>query len=114
MKLDGRKQLLRNVLCFALLGIVCAAPGAGQLPNGRKIVKRVEAQYPSILKRKGIGGTVRLKVVVKGDGSVKSIDVLGGNPILADSAQTAVMQWKFTPAVSDTTVDVSVDFDPHS
>jgi TonB family protein len=114
MKLDARMQLLVTALGLALLGILCAVPGAGQSPNGRKLVKKVEAQYPSILKRKGIGGTVRLKVVVKADGSVKSMEVMGGNPILADSAQTAVMQWKFAPGASDTSVDVSVDFDPHS
>jgi TonB family protein len=114
MKLDARMQPRRMVLCFALVGLVCAAAGAGQLSNGRKIVKKVEAQYPTILKRKGIGGTVRLKVVVKADGSVKSTEVLGGNPILADSAQTAVMQWKFSSGVSDTIVDIAVEFDPRS
>ena len=82
--------------------------------TGRKIVKKVIAQYPSILKSKGIGGVVRLKVFIKPDGSVRDTEVLGGNPILAESAQKAVLQWRFAPASSETTMEVSVVFDPHS
>ena len=101
-------------MCFAMLGFIGAATPAGQLAPARKILKRVEAQYPSILKSRSIGGTVRLKVLVKADGSVKSLEVVGGNAILATAAQNAVMQWKFAPDASETTVDVSVVFDPKS
>jgi len=95
-----------------LLALVCVAPGRGQ-DNDRKIVKKVEAQYPSILKRRGIGGTVRLKVAVHPDGSVKDVEVLGGNPALADAAEKAVRQWKFAPG-GDSTITVAVTFDPNS
>jgi TonB family protein len=47
-----------------------------------------------------IGGLVRLKVTVSPDGKVSNVDVVGGNPILAESASTAVMKWKFIPAPS--------------
>lgn len=82
--------------------------------SGRKIVKKVIAQYPAILKSKGIGGVVRLKVFIKPEGTVRDTEVIGGNPILAESAQKAVLQWKFTPAGSETNMEVSVVFDPHS
>ena len=81
--------------------------------NDRKIIKKVEAQYPSILKRRGIGGTVRMKVIVHADGSVKDVEVLGGNPALAESAEKAVRQWKFAPG-SESTITVAVNFDPNS
>jgi TonB family protein len=77
-----------------------------------KILKKVPVQYPQALKDKGIQGDVRLKVFVKADGSVKNTELLGGNPILADSAQKSVGQWKFTPGNSETTVEVVVHFDP--
>ena len=77
------------------------------------MVKKVEAQYPSILKRRGIGGTVKLKVIVRGDGTVKDIEVLGGNPALADAAEKAVRQWKFAPG-GESTIAVAVNFDPNS
>jgi TonB family protein len=103
-----------SFMCFATLGLIAGGNAGGQLAPARKIVKRVEAQYPAILKSRSIGGTVRLKVLVKADGSVKSMEVTGGNAILAAAAQNAVMQWKFAPDVSETTVDVSVVFDPKS
>ena len=82
--------------------------------SARKVVKKLPVAYPSILKTKGIGGVVRLKVFVKPDGTVRDAEVLGGNPILAESAQKSVMQWKFSPASSETALELSVTFDPHS
>ena len=80
----------------------------------RKIVKKVTVPYPALLKNKGIGGTVRLKVFIKPDGSVRDTEVLGGNPILAESAQKSVLQWKFSPAGSETNMEVSIVFDPNA
>jgi TonB family protein len=101
------------ILCGIALLLSFPANGQAQ-DNGRKILKKVTAQYPSILRSKGIGGVVRLKVFVKPDGSVRDTEVAGGNPILADSAQKAVMQWKFSPGSSETTMEISVIFDPHA
>ena len=107
----SRKSLLGALLLAGLLS--WAAAGQAQ-DSGRKVVKKVPVAYPSILKSKGIGGVVRLKVFVKPDGTVRDSEVLGGNPILAESAQKSVMQWKFSPASSETTLELSVTFDPHS
>jgi TonB family protein len=95
-----------------LLTLACRTPVRGQ-ENDRKILKKVEAQYPSILKRRGIGGTVRLKVVIHADGTVKDVEVLGGNPALADAAEKAVRQWRFAPG-GESTITVAVGFDPNS
>jgi TonB family protein len=96
-----------------LLAIGCALPGGAQ-DNTRKLLKKVDAQYPSELKRHGIGGVVRLKVYIKPDGSVRTSEVVGGGAALADAAQKAVAQWRFAPAPAETTMDVSVVFDPNS
>jgi TonB family protein len=82
--------------------------------TGRKLLKKTPVGYPSILRSKGIGGVVKLKVFVKADGSVRDIEILGGNPILAESAQKAVLQWKFSSASSESALEISVTFDPHS
>ena len=78
----------------------------------RKILKKVPVEYPQLLKERGIQGDVRLKVFIKPDGSVKDTELLGGNPILAQSAQKSVRQWKFSPLNSDSNVEVVVHFDP--
>ena len=108
----SRKSFLGALLLAGLL-LLGAATTQSQ-DAGRKILKKAPVSYPSILKSKGIGGVVRLKVFVKPDGSVRDAEVLGGNPILAESAQKSVMQWKFSPASSETAVELSVTFDPHS
>ena len=107
----SHKSFLGGLL---LAGLLFGAAAAQAQDTTRKILKKVPVPYPSILKSKGIGGVVRLKVFVKPDGSVRDAEVLGGNPILAESAQKSVMQWKFSPASSETALELSVTFDPHS
>ena len=107
------KQSL-GTFCLCVLLLFCAAPAHSQENGARKVVKKAPVQYPSILKSKGIGGIVRLKVFVKPDGAVRDTEVIGGNPILAESAQKSVMQWKFSPGSSETIMEVSVVFDPRA
>lgn len=112
----ARMHPLKNSLetfCICLLLLYCAAHSQAQ-DNARKVLKKAPVGYPYILKSKGIGGIVRLRVFVKPDGTVRDAEVLGGNPILAESAQKSVVQWKFSPGSSETALEVSVTFDPRS
>lgn len=77
---------------------------------GRKAVEKVPAVYPLIARNNRIRGVVKLEVVVRGNGSVKSTKVLGGSPLLLDSATDAVLKWKFEPAPQETTEVVQVQF----
>ena len=107
--------MIRRSTCrklFFLLAMLVCVPFDHAQEAARKILKKVPVQYPIVLKIKGIGGTVRLRVFVKPDGSVRDTEVLGGSAILAESAQRSVAQWKFSPASSETTMEVSVVFDP--
>ena len=81
--------------------------------NDRKLVTRIEPQYPATLERLYIGGVVRLKVVVAPNGTVQSTELIGGNPILGQSAISAVKQWKYAPGNTETTAVVRLEFDPH-
>jgi TonB family protein len=105
-----RTNLCRKFFCLLVM-LTCMSVGFAQDAT-RKILKKVPVQYPQVLKMKGIGGTVRLKVFVKPDGTVKDTEVLGGNPILAESAQRSVSQWKFSTGNLETAIEVSVVFDP--
>jgi TonB family protein len=78
----------------------------------RKLITRVEPAYPETLKRLNIGGTVRLQLTIAPKGNVESVQLMGGNPILAEAAVAAVKQWIYTPSYSRTTADVSIAFDP--
>jgi|SRR5579864_490667 len=78
----------------------------------RKLVTRTEPEYPVSLRVLRIGGTVRLMLTVSPQGSVQEVDVLGGNPILAESAAKAVKQWVYAAGPSNTKLEVSLSFDP--
>jgi TonB family protein len=111
---SGPSSLKRFLGATFLVVLLSSAISGLAQDTTRKIVKKVTVQYPSLLKNRGIGGTVRLKVFIKPDGSVRDTEVLGGNPILAESAQKSVVQWKFSPAGLETNIEVSILFDPNA
>ncbi len=76
----------------------------------RKVTKKVEPEYPAVLRDKGIGGTVKLRVTIRPDGSVKDVQTLGGNAVLVESATRAVKQWRYAPTERESTIDVSIHF----
>jgi TonB family protein len=78
----------------------------------RKIVYKVAPKYPDYLKHHDIGGVVRLSVEIAPKGTVRSVEPLGGNPILVESAIEAVKQWKYEPAENSQTIEVKIDFTP--
>ena len=61
--------------------------------SDRKIVMRVEPEYPETLKRLCIGGIVRIEVTVDPSGKVGTAELLGGGPDPGQSAVRAVKQW---------------------
>jgi TonB family protein len=77
------------------------------------LISRVEPEYPDTLKRLYIGGTVRIEAVVDPDGTVESTQLIGGNPILGQTAMRAIKQWKYVRANSKETLVVKLHFDPH-
>jgi TonB family protein len=76
----------------------------------RRAVDKVAPVYPELARRNRIRGVVKVEVVVRENGSVKSTKVLGGSPLLIDSAADAVRKWKFEPASQETTEVVQVEF----
>jgi protein TonB len=76
-----------------------------------KLLKKVIPTYPEVFKGRGIYGTVHLKLQLDADGTVKSIEVLGGNPIFSDAAMKAVKQWRYAGSGKERTATVSVEFE---
>jgi len=109
---------LLPVLGAALLIIICtgtarAAQTYENSPGERKVLSRVDPDYPVALQKLYIGGVVRVEVVVSANGSVRSLKLLGGSPILGQSSMKAIKQWKYVPAATDETLTVKIEFDPH-
>ncbi len=93
-------------------GVRVLTVSTGERSQARALVTRVEPEYPETLKRMGIGGTVRLQLVISAKGAVESVTVLGGNPILGEAAAKAARQWIYTPGATQTTVEVTIPFAP--
>ncbi len=68
--------------------------------------------YPDLAKRMHIAGVVKLEVVIQANGNVKSTKVVGGNPVLIQSATDAVRKWKFEAAPDETIGVVELTFEP--
>jgi TonB family protein len=76
----------------------------------RRLITRVEPEYPDALKRLNIGGTVRLQLTIGPKGNVEAVEVLGGNPILGESAAAAARQWVYSASHSRTIEELIIPF----
>ncbi|MFY9845210.1 MAG: energy transducer TonB [Terriglobales bacterium] len=101
------------IIAVALFAAMSSGTSAAQAPDHteRKVVSRIPPFYPEIAKRMRITGVVRLEVVVRANGKVKSSKVLGGSPVLIQPATEAVSKWKFETAPEDTTEEVQIVFE---
>jgi TonB family protein len=59
------------------------------------LVTKVQPEYPSNAKH--IQGTVVLKAIIDKEGTVSSLQIISGHPMLAPAAIEAVKQWKYKP-----------------
>src|SRR5713226_7643039 len=77
------------------------------------LVNKVQPVYPPLARQTRISGTVRLHAIISKTGSVESLEVLSGHPLLVRAAMDAVQQWRYKPTLLngepvevDTTIDV--------
>ena len=101
---------------FVLVPILALIPGYATAQESsesvRKILTRVAPQYPTLARTMNIRGSVRVVALVAPNGMVKSVEVKGGHPVLAEAAQNALRQWKFEPASKETYEIVEMRFSP--
>jgi TonB family protein len=102
------------VASFVLLSILSMASyGVAQDSESvRKILSRVPPQYPSLARSMNIKGSVRAVALVAPNGTVKSVEVKGGHPVLVEEAQKALRQWKFEPASKESYEIIEIRFTP--
>jgi TonB family protein len=86
--------------------VVYRSPSGGRQPAAgqqieRRLIHRVEPEYPAEAKAGHVQGTVVLEVQVLGDGEVGTIAIVSGDNVLAQSAIDAVKQWRYQPESAD-------------
>lgn len=62
-----------------------------------RLIHRVEPEYPEAAAAQHVEGPVVLDVQILTNGSVGNIEILSGNPLLAEAAVKAVKQWQYQP-----------------
>lgn len=62
-----------------------------------RLTRRIRPDYPKIAELMHLSGTVQLHAIIGTDGSVRALEVLSGNQILAQAALAAVRQWRYEP-----------------
>ncbi len=107
-----RKRIsLLALVCLAALWLTPLRAQKTEKASRRKVYS-VDPAYPDLLRRSNIGGVVRLMVVISPKGTVETVNQLGGNAALVEAATAAVKKWKYAPADTETTQEVSITFDP--
>jgi periplasmic protein TonB len=63
------------------------------------LTHRVEPIYPALMRQIDRSGKVELRAIIATDGSIQSLQVVGGDPGFYQSALDAVRQWRYTPTL---------------
>ncbi len=78
-----------------------------------KLIKQVNPKFPPEMHKERVQGIVRMHVIISTEGAVKQVDVLSGDPKLAQLSVDAVRQWLYKPMLLngepvevETTVDI--------
>ena len=102
---------MKKTLSFLLFLLLCI-PVMADEDGGRKARRQTAPTYPEIARKMRLAGTVKLEVSIATDGHVRSAKVLGGHPVLANSAVETVKTWQYEPAATETVQIVNVRFEP--
>ena len=100
------KRKAKIVGCALLLSVSLFAADQGE----RKVLVRIEPEYPAIATKMNLHGGVKIKVWITADGSVSRLEYIGGHPLLAESALKALKSWKFQPGAKESTAQIELKF----
>jgi TonB family protein len=80
--------------------------------KARKMVTKVVPMYSGLAQKMSIAGAVKIEGIVAPNGTVKSAQVLGGHPVLAQAAIDAFRRSKWEAAAHETKEVVVFNFRP--
>ncbi|MCU1242509.1 MAG: TonB family protein [Candidatus Acidoferrum typicum] len=63
------------------------------------LINRVDPVYPDDARAARLEGEVLLHIVVATDGTIKELNLVKGDPVLAKAAMEAVKQWRYKPTL---------------
>ena len=63
------------------------------------LIRRIEPVYPPLARQMRREGRVEMHARIATDGTIQSLEIVGGDPIFYQSAKDAVSQWLYRPTV---------------
>ena len=109
---------LYNLVVILFFGLALLSASAGEAQgqasseNTRRVVRKVVPNYPEIAKKMNLTGTVRVLATVSPDGTVRSLEAMGGSPVLIKATEDSVYKWKFATAATETKEVIELHFNP--
>jgi len=76
----------------------------------RKVKTKVVPEFPVLAKQMNVTGKVKIETTISADGRVTNMKVVGGSPLLVNSALDALKKWRFEAGPRETTEIVEFDF----
>jgi TonB family protein len=95
---------------FIVLCLVLLVAGGLAEDAERKVVRSESVEYPELARKMDLHGTVKLKIWIAPEGTVRRLEYVGGHPVLAESALACVKKWRYETAQKETTQTVEVKF----
>lgn len=112
----SRCSLIYKLFLFvALIGVLLQSYSRlvlAQTPSktNRKIVQRVEPEYPDFFRNGHFEGRIVAEATVLASGNVSNVEIKAGNPMFAAFASKALMKWKYAPGPDKTVEEVIFNF----
>lgn len=97
------------ILLALTVGLIIPTAAAAE---DRKVKNQVQPIYPELAKTMHLAGTVKVEITINQQGAVTNAKVIGGHPVLADSAVKAVQKWRYETGSEETRI-ISFDFKPN-
>jgi TonB family protein len=100
------------VLCAVMVVPIFAQAQQDSSESNRRVISRVVPNYPDLARSMNVRGIVRLEAVVLPNGTVKSVRIIGGHPVLAQAAERAVQKWKWERVEHESNEAIELRFNP--
>ena len=86
----------------AILALVCAIGAHAEMRVSqddalKAVVQKTPPEYPPMARQLKIVGRVEVDVLIDSDGSVATVKITSGNPLLTAAVVGALKKWKFAP-----------------
>ena len=99
--IPGRKGAFWLALAMAVTVAAQEPKKVTKIEGLNAATTKVQPEYPAMAKQLKIEGAVELEALVAENGTVETVKIVSGNPILTRPAVDAIKKWKFAPFTAD-------------